>query len=263
MIWGLEEGDKVLIDIYTIILLFFAGILVGYIDIILALKMPLKKREFVNSCDNCNHRYKWNELIPLVSYVMNRGKCPYCKKRKPIMYLILELLCGLMFSCSYVFYGFSYEMIAMILLTFMTISIYVSDSKYYVILDETLLLCCLMFLIFKFVFFGLKTFIISLCSGLLIFLFMLGVRFIGNKIFKQDSIGGGDIKLSMLFGFVLGVRLSIVSLILGSFLAFPCAVYYSLSKLNREIPFGPYLITGLYLVFVFMEPIRSFLTIIF
>ena len=115
----------------------------------------------------------------------------------------------------------------------------------------------------KFAFFGFETFLVSLCSGILIFIFMMIIRYIGNKIFKQESLGGGDIKLSMLFGFMLGIKLSIVSLVIGSFLAFPCAVYYSLTDKSREIPFGPFLVTGLYLVFVFMEPINRFLSIIF
>ena len=67
----------------------------------------------------------------------------------------------------------------------------------------------------------------------------------------------------MLFGFAFGIRLAIVSLIIGSFLAFPVAIYYSLVGKDKEIPFGPYLVTGLFIVFVFMDPIRHFLEIIF
>jgi len=89
------------------------------------------------------------------------------------------------------------------------------------------------------------------------------VRYIGSKIFGQESLGGGDVKLSMFFGFVLGIRLSIATLVIGSFLAFPCAIYYALSNKGREIPFGPFLITSLYLFCVFMEPINSFLSVVF
>ncbi len=252
-----------LIDVYTIILLFFVGLVSGYICTIFSLKLPLKKKEYVNACDNCNHKYKWYELIPLYSYVINHGKCPYCHQHISLLYPILTFISGLLFTLSYIFYGFSYEMLITIILSLLLISIYVSDFKYYVILDEPLIISSILILLFKAIFFGFKTFLISLCSGLLIFLFMIIIRALGNKIFKQDSIGGGDIKLAMFFGFVLGVRLSIISLVIGSFLAFPVAVYYTLSKINKEIPFGPFLITGLYLVFIFMEPIKSFLTIIF
>ena len=48
-----------LIDVYTIILLFFVGLIAGYLCIILALKLPLRKKEYVNACDHCNHKYKY------------------------------------------------------------------------------------------------------------------------------------------------------------------------------------------------------------
>ncbi len=89
------------------------------------------------------------------------------------------------------------------------------------------------------------------------------VRYIGNFLFKEESIGGGDIKLSMLFGFTLGIKLSIIALTLGSLLAFPYAIYLSLSKKNRNIAFGPFLVLGLDLTFIFMAVINNFMTIIF
>ena len=92
---------------------------------------------------------------------------------------------------------------------------------------------------------------------------MLVIRYFGTKFFKQEALGGGDIKLATFFGFVLGLRLSIVSLILGSFLAFPYAIYCSMNKKNREIPFGPFLILGLDVTFIFMVYINNFLSIIF
>lgn len=252
-----------LFDIYVICFLFVIGLFVGEVAIIIGLKGPLRTKDYANCCDNCNHPYKWYELIPVISYFLNRTTCPYCKKDLSLVYPSMELLTGLLFSFSYMLYGFSYEMIVMILITILSCIIYISDFKYFIILDKPLAIVSLLILIFKYVFFGLETFIISLCSGFLIFIFMMIVRYIGNRMFKQECLGGGDIKLSVLFGFMLGIKLSIVSLIIGSFLAFPYAIYAALSNEKKEIPFGPFLITGLYLVFVFMDPIRNFLSIIF
>lgn len=235
----------------------------GMIAVILGLKLPLKNREFVNICDNCNHRYKWYEMIPVFSFLLNRGECKYCHRNLNLWYSFLELLSGLLFSFSYMIYGFSYEMILMICITLLSVIIFVSDFKYFIISDEPLIFFSIFILFLKFVFWGFETFLISLCSGILILVFMLIIKYIGDRIFKQESLGGGDIKLAVFFGFVLGIRLSIISLVLGSFLAFPYAIYSSLSSKIREIPFGPFLISGLYLVFLFMEPIKSFLTIVF
>ena len=251
-----------ILDVFIICLLFVIGLLLSELYIILGLKLP-KKSLVPNTCDNCNEFYKWYELIPIISFLINRGKCNYCNKKLSLFYPFLELLTGIMFSLSYIFYGFSYEMLAMLIICSLLIIIYVSDFKYYIISNEPLVIFSFLILLFKFLFFGWRTLLISLVSGLIIFLFMYGIRFLGTIIFKKEALGGGDVKLSAFFGFTLGIRLSIVSLIMSSFLAFPYAIYCSLSKVDKEVPFGPFLITALLIVFVFMEQIKSFLSIVF
>lgn len=251
------------IDIIIICFLFIIGLFIGTISVIVGLKGPLKEKEYFNTCNYCNSKYKWYELIPIFSFFLNKGECKYCKNDLSLWNSFLELICGLFFSFSFMIYGFSYEMFAMIILTILGIIIFVSDFKYFVILDGPLIVMSFLILCLKFYYFGFQTFLISLCSGILILVFMLIVRYIGNKMFKQESLGGGDVKLSMFFGFVLGIKLSIVSLVIGSFLAFPYAIYCSLSDKQREIPFGPFLITGLYFVFLFMDVINTFLEVMF
>lgn len=251
------------IDIYIIVLLFFTGLLISTMMIIYSLKKPLRLKSKMSLCEECNEPYDWYQLIPLLSFFTNGGECPYCHKKLNMFYFFLEILGAVLFSLSYTIYGFSYEMLIMIIISLLAISIYVSDFKYYIILDEPLVLFGVIILILKWIFFGFRTFVISVVSGILILIFMFVVKKIGLLIFKRESIGGGDIKLAMLFGFCLGIRLSIISLVIGSFLAFPLAIYYSLAGKDKEIPFGPFLVTGLFLVFVFMAPINRFISIIF
>lgn len=251
------------LDIFLICILFIVGVFIGEIAVIIGLKGPLKEKDYLNVCDYCNNKFKWYELIPIFSFFLNKGECRYCNKELSLWYPFLELLCGLLFSFSFMIFGLSYEMIIMIILTILATIIFVSDFKYFIILDVPLFIMSFLVLGLKYFFFGFQTFLISLCSGILILVFMLCVRYIGNKLFKQESLGGGDIKLAMFFGFTLGIKLSIISLVVGSFLAFPYAIYCSLSDKQKEIPFGPFLITGLFLVFIFMEQITSFLNIMF
>ena len=252
-----------LIEIYIIFLLFIAGLTLGMISVMYGIKGPLRNTNSVGYCSNCNNVLKWYELIPVVSFFVSQGKCNYCKTKFSLLYPILEMLSAILFCFSYIIYGFSYEMIIMLILTLLLVNIYVSDLKYFIILNKPLFIFSILVLLLKYIFFGFETLVISLCSGLLIFIFMYFIRYIGNKIFKEESIGGGDVKLAVFFGFLLGLRLSIISLILGSFLAFPYAIFSFLSNKSKEIPFGPFLITGLYLVFVFMNNINQFLEIIF
>ena len=213
-------------------------------------------------CTNCNHILEWYELIPVISFIVQKGRCRSCKQKISIIYPTIEILCGFLYSLSYVLYGFGYEMVVFIIISSLLITIFVSDFEYFIILDEPLIVCSVLILFLKYYYFGTRTLVISLISGLLMFIFIMVVKFLGDKAFKQESLGGGDIKLITMFGFVFGIRLALVSLVLGSFLAFPYALYCSLQKTNREIPFGPFLVTALLFVFIFMEPIKSFLNLL-
>ena len=94
------------------------------------------------------------------------------------------------------------------------------------------------------------------------FIFMYLVKLFGDKAFKRESLGGGDIKLAFFIGCTLGLRLAFVSLIIASFLALPYASYYVVKKQEREIPFGPFLITGVLITFMLSNQIRFVLDLI-
>ena len=249
--------------IYVVILLFLTGLLFGTIAILIGLKRPLKLKRIGSYCVECNEQYEWYQLIPIVSFFINKGECPYCHKKLSIWYPILELLSGVLFAAAYVKYGFSYELIIMLLMISLSVNIFVSDFKHFIILDGPIIVFSILVLLLKYIFFGFKVFLLSICSGAIVFIFMFSIRFLGSKTFKQDSLGGGDVKLALLFGFILGLRLSVVSLILGAFLAFPYAIYFTIKGKDQEIPFGPFLVLGLDIVFIFMKYIDNFLEIIF
>ncbi len=250
-------------DIYVIVLLFVLGLVMGSFYMVVGSRLP--KNESIikprSHCDSCGHELKWYELIPVLSYVLQFGRCSKCKAQLSIMYPFIEILNGFLFSLSYALYGFSYEMIAFIIISSILVLIFVSDFQYMIILDEPLIIGSVVILLLKLYYFGFPTFTRSIYSGLIMFVFMLVIKALGDKIFKRESLGGGDVKLVTFFGFVFGVRLSFVSVVLGSFLAFPYAMYISLAKKDREVPFGPFLILALLIVFIFMDPIKSFLNL--
>lgn len=250
-------------DVYVLILLFLMGLFLGRLLIVYGLKFPLKNSPVYNICEYCNDKYNWYEMIPIVSFFINKFKCNYCGNKLNKWYLLLELILGLLYSTSYLLYGFSYEFFVFIILCSLGAVIFVTDFRYYIILDSSLLISSILILLLKFIFFGSRTFLISVLSGILIFMFVFFIKIVGDKFFGQESLGGGDVKLVAIFGFSLGVRLSIVSLILGALFAFPFALYCAIANKDKVIPFGPFLIFALIFVFVFMEPIRGVLNIIF
>jgi leader peptidase (prepilin peptidase)/N-methyltransferase len=213
-------------------------------------------------CENCNHRLTWYELIPIFSFIIQGGKCRKCKIKLSYEYLIVEIVTGLLFALSFIIFEFSYNTLIMIILSSLLVTIFISDFKYMIILDEPLIIGSILILGMKLYFFGFDTFTRSIYSGLIMFIFMLFIKLIGDKAFKRESLGGGDIKLVTFFGFVFGVRLSLASVVFGSFFAFPYAIYLSLSKKDREVPFGPFLIMALLIVFIYMEPIKEFMDLL-
>ena len=248
-----------LIDIYAMTLLFILGLVMGSFYTVVATRLP-KGESIVkprSHCENCQHILTWYELIPIVSYVIQGGRCRKCHTKLSLEYPLIELLNGFLFSLSYALYGFSYEMVAFIIISSLTILVFVSDFKYMIILDEPLIIASILILLLKLYFFGFTTFTRSVFSGLIMFVFMMLIKIVGDKVFKRESLGGGDIKLVTFFGFVFAIRLSLASVVLGSFLAFPYAIYVSLGKKEREVPFGPFLITAFLLVFIYMEPIKE------
>ena len=77
----------------------------------------------------------------------------------------------------------------------------------------------------------------GIASFTLLYLFKL----FGDKVFKKESLGGGDIKLLFVIGLVLGFDMSIASVFLASFIALPLSIVSLIKNDNNIIPFGPYL----------------------
>lgn len=75
----------------------------------------------------------------------------------------------------------------------------------------------------------------------------------------REALGGGDIKLSFVMGLTLSLPLGFVSLILSTFLALPYATFSLFSTKEREVPFGPFLISSLLIVFLFSEKFMNIL----
>lgn len=216
-------------------------------------------------CTYCKHALAWYDLIPLLSYLFNFGTCRYCHKRISLEYFAVELITGLSFCIAYFLYGpnLSYELIACLLIFSLCINIYISDFKYYIILDSPLVVTSVLIFALKFTFFGLKASLLGVISGFVLFVFMLMVRKIGNFMFKRESLGGGDIKLSFVVGNILGIRLGLCALILSTFLALPYAFLSVTLGQKKEVPFGPFIISACALVYVFMPKFVNLLNYLF
>lgn len=214
-------------------------------------------------CEYCNEPLRWYDLIPIFSYIIQGGKCRYCHKKLPFLYLGIEILSGLLFGIGYLLYGLDYQLIIYIIIVSLTIIIIVSDFLYLIILDRTTFISIGLTIIVKYIFEGFDTTLHYIITGLIIFAFMYIIKLLGDLIFKRESLGGGDIKLGLFIGLVLGLKLGLVSIIVASCIALPYALYYVAKKKEKEVPFGPFLILATLICFIFANPIGSFINYLF
>lgn len=207
-----------------IIILFLIGFILGLLYALIGERLPLYIPEVRPKEDN--------------SWILN---------------LFIGIVNGVIILISHYSYGISYEFFTSIIIAALVIIIFVSDFKYLIILDSPLIIGGILILILKFYYFGIKSVGISIISGLILFVLMLLIGKVGKLIFKREALGGGDVKLAIVIGIILNLKLGLVAIILSSLLAMPYALGTMMLSKDKEVPYGPFLIGSLGIVFIFIE----------
>ena len=264
---------------YLYILLFFIlGVMVSYLVEILGYRLPLKDNLFKPGyCDKCSHTLKFYEKIPIISFIMQRGRCNYCHQKISLIYIIHELASGILFSLTYLsFYNEEYNFISIIFGLFFVTSLIIvcfSDFKYMIISDEVLIVASVVIVILK-IYIGFKYeeilnfmdlgyYIIDMViDALVLYLLMFAIKKIGDFVFKKESLGKGDLKLMAYIAIVLGTKLSIVTIFIASFVALPFAIISNLKKDKLMLPFGPFLAIGAMILFLTRVDFNSLLELL-
>lgn len=245
--------------------IFILGLLLGSFYNVVGMRMSNNESiVFPGShCPKCNHKLKWYENIPLISYILLRGKCKGCHTNISVWYPAIELLTALLFLISYYTFGLTTELIISLIISSLVSIIFVSDINYMIILDSPLVVSSIIILLTKLILISPQEAVQSLLSGILIFIIMYIIMLIGNYLFKTESLGGGDIKLSFIAGLVLGPKLGIFYIVLAAFLAFPYAIYITIRNKNNMIPFGPFLVTSILIIYLNYNFFLEFINTLF
>ena len=192
-------------------------------------------------CEKCNHKLKWYELIPIVSYIIQGGRCRECKDRLPLSYLLMEICSGMLFAVCYHVFGFTFDLLVSLIFVSSLIIVIISDIEYMIILDEVLIFAILTIIVTYLISIGIYETSIKIIAGTGAFITMYLIKKLGDIMFKQESLGGGDIKLMFLVGLVIGYPMSVCNIFFATFIAFPIALYLLIAKKDNIIPFGPFL----------------------
>jgi leader peptidase (prepilin peptidase) / N-methyltransferase len=267
-------------------LLFILGLIFGsFINAFLWRYKSKKSMMGRSMCPSCKRQLAWYDNIPLISWLLLSGKCRYCKKPISIQYPLIEMLTAFMFLIVGVFsptgnyvqhlintyitmgpvFQFRYfllgaiELVVLLGISVMLVIISVYDYKTKEIPNGFNLL----FVIFSLMFLTLtslnpvinfKGAIFSLLAALLAFLFFYAFVFFS----KETWMGGGDAKMAIGMGLLLGPLGTFLAILLasvsGSIYGIAALLMTSKKKGQKEkheIPFGPFLALGTYISMVF------------
>lgn len=253
-------------EVLYLICFFIIGLVFGSFFCCLGLRLG-RNDKFINDrsvCDTCHHQLAWYDLIPLISYLILKGKCRYCHKRINVLNPFIELTTGILFALSYYSFGFSLDLILSLSIVSLSMIIFTSDLTYMIIPDGVIIIFSIIIIILEFLLKGLTGGLLSLASGLLLFFFMFCLMKLGNAIFKKESLGGGDVKLLFVLGLVIDPFLGLITIFLASFIALPISLYLLYKNKEHIIPFGPFIIIAFLIIFfskVTTSDIFNFLTL--
>lgn len=241
-------------DIYYIVLFFVFGITFGSFFNVVGLRVP-KKEPFHNDrsyCPHCNEQLRFYELIPIISYVIQGGKCRHCKQRISPIYPVIEFATGVLFVVAYLHIGWTFELITALLLSSLLMIVFVSDITYMLIPNKVLLFFLPFFIIMRIIS-PLEPWYNSILGGIVGFV-LLAIIIIVSK----GGMGAGDMKLFGLLGIVLGFGNVLLTFLLAALLgAIVGGIFMLLRRVEKKqpIPFGPFIVIAALFSYYYGEQI--------
>ncbi|MCA1038943.1 prepilin peptidase [Bacillus infantis] len=226
-----------------IIVIFLYGLLLGSFYNVVGLRIPLKQSIVKprSHCPYCQHTLRPYELIPVVSYLLQGGKCRRCKAPVSFLYPAVELATGLLFVLAPLLMGWTLELIIAWTLISLMVIVFVSDIKYMIIPDKVLLVFAVIFLLER-IFLPLSPWWDSLLGAAAGFFLLLFIA-----VISKGGMGGGDIKLFAVIGLALGTKLVLLTFffatIFGAVFGLAGMLIGKVEK-GKPIPFGPYIALG-------------------
>lgn len=225
------------------ILFFVLGTILGSFYNVVGYRIP-KKESIIyppSHCPKCNHKLKFYELIPIMSYIIQKGKCKNCKEKIGLFYPIFELITGLLFAISLKIFGLTPNLLLILTFISMLIIITISDIKYMIIPDSILLFFSILILIEIYIFKGFNEVLSSITNGIISFIIMYLIKKFGDFLFKKESMGGGDIKLMFVIGLFTSYKNALLTIFIGSLIGLPISFISIKKNTNHILPFGPLL----------------------
>ncbi len=238
---------------------FVFGMVVGSFLNVCICRMP--KNESIVSppshCPHCSYQICWYDNIPLVSYLLLRGKCRGCGAHISLQYPLVELINGLLTLFLFLRFGPTLAFAALFLFCSALVVITFIDLEHQIIPDEISLSGIVVGFVLSFFLEG-HTWLNSLLGILLGGGSLLLVAYLYQRVTGKDGMGGGDIKLLAMMGAFLGWKavpfIIFASSLVGSLIGVTIMLLQK-KDTKLAIPFGPYLAFGAILYIFYGRPL--------
>lgn len=248
------------------------GLILGSFLNVCALRWPMDESVVSppSRCPGCGRGVRWYENVPVLGWLLLRGRCAGCGERISIQYPLVELATGLMWAGMFWQHGLSVEALRGALFLTILLGIAVSDARFYIIPDQFSVGGALLGFALSFAPGGIMP--SQALIGAVVWFFglwavgkagTLYIRFTNPQRFEEmgvdSALGFGDVKMMALVGAFTGVWGGAITVFLGSVIA--VIVFGLISRLtDRLIPFGIFLAAGAGIAFVWGEDILRWYT---
>ncbi len=260
--WGRSGMEYPGLLVILLIAVFAFGTCWGSFLNVCIWRMPLGESVVTapSHCTKCNYEIRWFDNLPIISYLVLRGRCRVCREPYSCRYLVVEALTGLLFTALFVKIGLAKENPALLAfywtMTMLCITTAWIDTGHRIIPDATTYPALVLALIYSAIFpdvwgenctvasaLGCAAFSAALAAGVPALFICLGW-----KLAKTEVLGWGDVKFLMAAAALLGLPGAFFTLLAGSLagsvygIALACRRHRSLRR--TRIAFGPFLAAG-------------------
>jgi leader peptidase (prepilin peptidase) / N-methyltransferase len=193
-------------------------------------------------CPECGLQIGWRDNIPVLSWVLLRGRCRGCGTGISVQYPLVELVTALIWLAAVVRHGFGWQALTVAVFLTLLLGIALTDARTYVIPDEFSLGGLVLGLALAFAPGGL-TIWQSLAGAAVGFGFLYLAGLLGEWWLKKPAMGGGDIKMMAMVGAFLGPVGAVLTIFLGALVGTIIFLPISLRS-GKLVPFGIFLAVG-------------------
>lgn len=215
-------------------------------------------------CDSCGHALAARDLIPIISYVKNKGRCAYCKAHISSINLYGEILLAVVFVLTTLRFDLTWNLGLMVFFVCILYLVSVTDIYEQIIPDSALLVAIVIRIVYFVLMEGFqwKGLLGLLIDGLAVSLPLLVLVLIMEKILKKEAMGGGDIKLLFVTGMYLGWAENLLAIFFACIIGIAVGMVQMKKQEGKSedsvyFPFGPSIAAGAVISMLIGEQIIS------